>query len=105
MMAIRKICSPQEPRHQELRTRAMISSKARYTEHYVVDEDGEEVAFLSLDRIPHVDYLVLYEIFVPPVLRHQGIGSRVLMEVERIAQEHAYEKITVTPSALEPGHS
>ena len=47
-----------------LHARLSQSPKARHTHHYVVLEDGSEVAFLALDQIPGVDYLVLYEMFV-----------------------------------------
>ena len=45
------------------------STKARHSHHYVVMEDGSEVAFIALDQIPGVEYLVLYEIFVRPDCR------------------------------------
>ncbi|RZN20036.1 hypothetical protein CWO90_34695 [Bradyrhizobium sp. Leo121] len=77
--------------------------KARHTHHYVAIEDGLEVAFLALDQIPGVDYLVLYEIFVRPKYRRRGIGSRLLRKVEELAAGLGYERITLSPSPLEQG--
>ncbi|MGY2804113.1 GNAT family N-acetyltransferase [Bradyrhizobium sp. USDA 4506] len=63
-----------------------------------------EVAFLALDQIPGVDYLVLYEIFVGSEHRRRGIGSCLLREVEGLAAGLGYEKITLSPSPLERGY-
>jgi GNAT superfamily N-acetyltransferase len=76
----------------------------RYTKQFAVREDGSEVAFLALDLIPDTDYLVLYEIFVPSELRRQGIGLRLLGEVENLARSLGYEKVTLFPSPLDSGY-
>jgi ribosomal protein S18 acetylase RimI-like enzyme len=88
----------------ELYARMSQSSKARHAHHYVATDDGSEVAFLALDQIPDVDYLVLYEIFVQPGCRGRGIGSRLLGEVERLAAALGYAKITLSPWPLEQGY-
>ena len=80
------------------------SPKARHTHQYVAIKDGSEVAFLALDQIPGVSYLVLYEIFVRRDCRGRGIGSRLLGEVEGVAKDLDYERITVSPRPLEEGH-
>lgn len=67
-------------------------------------EDGSEVAFIALDQIPGVEYLVLYEIFVRPDCRGKGIGSRVLSGVEGVAKDLGYERLTLSPGALEAGY-
>jgi ribosomal protein S18 acetylase RimI-like enzyme len=88
----------------ELHTRMLQSPKARHTHHDVATDDGSEVAFLALDQIPDVDYLVLYEIFVRPGCRGRGIGSCLLGEVERLAAALGYAKITLSPWPLEQGY-
>ncbi|WP_164637117.1 GNAT family N-acetyltransferase [Rhodopseudomonas sp. BR0G17] len=88
-----------------LRSRISQTAKAPHTRIYVVMEDGLEVAFLALDQIPYVDYLVLYEIFVRTDCRGKGLGSRLLGEVESLAKALGYEKITLSPRPLEQGHS
>jgi GNAT superfamily N-acetyltransferase len=85
----------------ELHARMSQSSKAHHTHHYVAMEDNLEVAFLALDQIPGVDYLVLYEIFVRQDHRRRGIGSLLLREVEALAANLGYDKITLSPSPLE----
>ena len=87
-----------------LHARMSQSRKARHTHHYVVMEDRSEVAFLALDQIPGVDYLVLYEIFVRPNCRGNGLGSRLLGEVEGLAKALGYERITLSPWPLEHGY-
>lgn len=44
----------------ELYARMLAKPKARHTPQYVAMDDGSGVAFLALDQIPDVDYLVLY---------------------------------------------
>jgi GNAT superfamily N-acetyltransferase len=87
----------------ELHARMSQSHKARHTHHYVATQAGVEVAFLALDQIPDVDYLILYEIFVGQNHRRRGIGSRLLSEVEALAAALGYKKITLSPSPLEQG--
>ena len=62
-------------RDSALHARTLESPKARHTHHYVTSENGSEVAFIALDQIPGVEYLVLYEIYVRPECRGRGIGS------------------------------
>ena len=87
-MEFLEITAAEQCHEQEIRARASASSKARHTRHYVVWQEGLTVAFLSLDLIPNVEYLVVYELFVPRALRRQGVGSRVLAEVERTLASH-----------------
>ncbi len=75
--------------------------KGKYTQHYAVMLGAQEVAFLALDFIPEAEYLVLYEIWVPKKLRHKGIGSHVIQELDRIAKDWGYRKIFVRPSPFE----
>lgn len=85
--------------------RAKESPKSPRTRHYRAIENGTEIGFLSLDIIPGVDYLVLYELFVPTSLRRQGVGSRLLEEVEKMAVGLGYVQVNLTPWPLEDGIS
>jgi len=104
-MRLVELPCPENVANAELRTRALISPKAKWTRHYVAYDDGREVAFVSLDINARVDYLVLYEMFVPERLRTQGIGSRVLLEIERTARNLAYHKVTLLPQPIDPAIS
>lgn len=86
---------------EEIKNRAISSSKAKYTKHYVAKENGNEIGFISLDVNPNVEYLVLYEVFVPHNLRKKGYGSRLLAEVESMAKNLKYRKVTVNPEPFE----
>src|SRR5262245_9285037 len=92
-------------RDPEICERLAQSPRGRHTQHYIVTEDEAEVAFLSLDFVPRVDYLVLYEIYVPERLRRSGIGSRLIVEVENIARSHGYTRVTLSPSPLDTDKS
>jgi Acetyltransferase (GNAT) family len=56
--------------------RAVRSSRGHYTKHFVVSDQGGEVAFLSLDPRLDPNLLVIYEIFVVPEIRRRGVGTR-----------------------------
>lgn len=88
-----------------IRERVEASSKSLRTKQYAVLENGLEVAFLSLDIRPNVEYLVLYELFVPKEYRRQGIASQVLKDVEGVAKSLEYKKVTLNPSPLEKEHT
>jgi GNAT superfamily N-acetyltransferase len=104
-MLISEIQSIEECADEEIRARAKVSPKAPRTRHYRAIENGSEIAFLSLDFIPDVDYLVLYELFVPTALRRQGVGSRLLAEVEKMAAGLAYVQVNLTPWPLDDSMS
>lgn len=87
---------------ESIKNRIRQSSKTRYTLHYVFQRKiGEALAFLSIDVRPNVDYLVLYEIFVPPGLRENGIGSRALIQVESLAKKLGLKRIALFPKPFE----
>lgn len=87
--------------NEEIRNRATSSSKTKNTKHYVAKENGNEIGFVSIDVNPNVEYLVLYEIFVPHSIRKKGYGSMLLAEVETIAKNLKYKKVTVNPVPFE----
>jgi hypothetical protein len=69
-------------------------------------ENGEEVAFVSLDIFPYPqEFLVLYTLVVPESIRLKGFGSRVLVEVERLAKEWRYAKVLLKPKPLDKSWS
>jgi GNAT superfamily N-acetyltransferase len=83
-----------------LRDRALHSSRGRYTKHYVVHDQGSEVAFLSVDPRPDLNLLVIYEIFVLPEVRRRGIGTRVLLAAENMARDTGFPRARLIPKAL-----
>lgn len=87
----------------ELIARAQESTKSPKTIHYRALIDCDEAAFVSLDRWaePEVRQMVLYEIFVPRLMRRRGIATAVLAEIERIAMEEGFQKICLRPSPLD----
>ena len=84
-------------RDHQIRDRAESSKKTKHTCHFVARDAKSELAFIALDLNTEFDYLVLYEIFVPQSIRRKGIGTAVLVEVERIAQSRGFRRVIVYP--------
>jgi hypothetical protein len=105
-MELRQITGPENVANEEIRRCAKDGSKAAATKHFVAIENGEEVAFVSLDIFPHPqEFLVLYTLVVPESIRLKGFGSRVLVEVERLAKEWRYAKVLLKPKPLDKSWS
>jgi GNAT superfamily N-acetyltransferase len=87
----------------EIRERARTGSQGILTKKYSVREDGAEVAYVALDLYEprNCTDLVLYGMFVPVALRHQGIGSRILAEAERMAKARSYTRVLLIAHPLE----
>jgi hypothetical protein len=76
--------------------------KEKDTKHLLALEDVVELGFISIDVIPTVDYLVVYELFVVSYLRGSGRGQKLLSELERLATSYGYARVTLAPSPLDP---
>ncbi len=87
----------------EIQERARNGSACQLTKKYSVFDEEREVAYLALDWWPlhQRSDLVLYELYVLPQFRHQGIGARILAEVERLAKESGYSRLLLTARPLE----
>jgi GNAT superfamily N-acetyltransferase len=97
---------PCDPRDDlEIRQRLSLSTKAKFTKHFVAKRDEVEIGFVAIDAIPGVNYLVLYELFVITRMRGVGLGASLLDEVEKCAVIEGYEWVTLSPSPLELGFS
>lgn len=102
---LENIENPEDLVNEEINNRATSSSRVKNTKHYVGKVNGLEVGFISIDMNPDVEYLVLYEIFVPSKLRRQGYGSILLSEVESMANNLDYKKVTVNPEPFEQNYT
>ena len=95
------VTNPEDLVNGEIRNRARSSPKAKNTKHYVAKENGNEIGFVAIDANPNVEYLVLYELFVPRNLRKRGYGSTLLAAVESMAKNLKYRKVIVNPEPFE----
>lgn len=98
-MVLRELQTAGEAKDPFVGERARGSSRSHYTHQFAVEEDGCDVAFVSLD-IEDCDYLVLYELAVPHTLRRTGVGTRVLLEIERFALSLGYKRIVLNARPL-----
>ena len=89
--------TPEHAATDAIRSRSTASSRGQITRHYAGWEDEKEVALISLDiydrfEFPEVDYLVIYELYVPESLRNKGVGTRALEATEKFAKELRFRK-------------
>lgn len=100
-LLLREAPSPDRYRNPELAHRASTSSKGKRTKQFLALRGDEEVAFVSLDFLPEMGALVLYELFVPKAHRRSGLGTALVAIVEQMARDQGFERVTLTPHAFE----
>jgi GNAT superfamily N-acetyltransferase len=86
-----------------LKKRAQESTLSPKTKHYKAMAHSKEVAFVSLDRWPELGEMAVYEIYVPPSARRQGIATAVLNETERISACEGFSTVSLFASPLDHG--
>ena len=89
----------------ELNKRAEESYRSNKTRHYIALAQSKEIAFVSLDRWPELSQMLVYEIFVTPSCRRQGVASAVLNEIEHISACEGFSIVRLSPSPLDDGIS
>lgn len=87
----------------EIRHRITESPKGKHTTQCVLHENVKEVGFVAFDDFPELDCLALCELFVPRQLRSEGLGTRIIAEVETLARHEGYGRIQLLPWPLEHG--
>lgn len=100
-LKLREASSPDQYRDPELAHRASVSSTGKRTKQFLALQGDEEVGFVSLDFLPEIGTLALYELFVPKAHRRSGIGTALVAIVEQMAREQGFERVTLTPHAFE----
>lgn len=100
MFVISKIASPESLRNATLRDRATRAHCGRSLE-FVAFAGKEEAGFLSYEDWSDRASAFVYEIFVLPSYRRQGLGSALLLHAEGIAAQLKCEHIRLKPHALD----
>jgi len=85
----------------ELHERAERSSFGGYSHQYLVRENGNEIAFLTLDFWPPSEHLVIYELFIKSSLRRKGYGTKILSLIEPLARKMGYKTIVLNAHPLD----
>ena len=86
---------------EALRLRAEHASLAAISTSYKVLVDGDEAAFIILDRNSHLKVLYIYELVVRSDRRRIGLGTRVMAAIECLAREENWPLIGLRPHALD----
>lgn len=100
MLVISKVANIIELRNTTLRERASRAHGGRSCE-FVALVRGEEAAMLSYEDWSDKASAFVYEIFVLPLHRRQGLGAALLSHAEQHAIQLNCRKIRLKPHALD----
>jgi GNAT superfamily N-acetyltransferase len=81
---IAEFVQPSDVQEQSIRERALKTKKPS-SRQFVASLEGVEAGYLSFDDRSDIEVGVLYEIFVLPSFRHQGIGTELVAVAEALA--------------------
>lgn len=85
----------------EIRDRYTNGSRNRFTQHFIAVKSGKEVGFLSVDINPEAEHLVIYGLFVPTVLRKQGVATQIVEAAEDMGRQLGYRTALLIPKSLD----
>lgn len=87
-------------KNYQLRERAKRAHGGRSRE-FVALKGSEEAGFLSYEDWPEKEQGFIYEIYVLENFRQQGIGQRLLEQVETHARTQGRKEVRLKPHALD----
>ena len=79
---------------------SLITSE--YSEMYIVEENGEMIAFSGLEYHEWNNTVSLIDIFVLPVYRHQGIATRLFQHQVNVARATPCRCLLAEAPSLNP---
>lgn len=100
MVEITEFVHPEELGVQLLRERAG-RAKVANTRQFVAYQDRMEAGYLSFDDRSEIKTGVLYEIFVLPEFRQQGVGSQLILFAENLARSIGCQRIRLSLKAFD----
>jgi len=100
LLSINKINKLNEIKDSMIRDRAERAGCGR-SQEYVAFFEGAEAAFLSFEDWSDKSIGFIYEIFVFPVFRKQGIGTELLSYAESLAMSLGCSVIELKPYAFD----
>ena len=100
MLEIIEFSQPEELKELPLQERA-VRAKVTGSRQFVSLHDKKEVGYLSFDEHMEIKTGVLYEVFVLPQFRQQGIGSRLVIFGEDFARSIGCQRVRLSPRAFD----
>ena len=85
----------------EIKGRIVQSKKNAYTQHYLIMDNEDEIAFLSLDLMYDRKLLFLYELFVINSKRKKGYGSKIMDLVFEFAKNQSFAEVYLDPNPFD----
>ena len=78
-----------------------MRAESKISQEYIVIIDEKEVGFLSFEYWPNRELGFIYEIFVSPSHRNNGIGKLIIEFSEHLAKENNCKKIQLNVHPLD----
>jgi len=100
LLTINKINGFNEVKNSIIKKRAQRASNGR-SQEYIAIFEGAEAAFLSFEDWSDRSIGFIYEIFVLPAFRRQGIGTELLSYAESLAISLGCSVIRLEPYAFD----
>ena len=96
MLEIIEFTQPDELRELLLRERAQRTKVVR-SRQFVAYKNRREFGYFSFDDRSEIKTGVLYEVFVLPQFRQQGVGSQLIIFAEDFARSIGCQRIRLSP--------
>lgn len=90
--------------HFELKQRFDQAPQSIISQRFKATVRHSEVGLVVLDRPKNEPTMVLYEVYVRPDRRGEGLGTAVVRTVEDLAWSEGRRRVLVRPYPLDPGY-
>lgn len=100
MFEITEFTQPADLGNDLIRGRA-IHAKMKQSRQFLACVNGREAGYLSYDDRADIETGVLYEVFVLPEFRQQGVGSRLVSFAEDLAVSLKCSRIRLSPTPFD----
>jgi len=93
--------------NNKIKNRTIQSKKNDWSIHYLVKDNGTEIAFLSLDLMPMSppirknNLIFIYELFVITSKRRNGYGNKILDWVFDKAKKESFYEVWCEPNPFD----
>ena len=84
-----------------LRHQAETKWKAGMSRQYLASDGKKELGLLIVETPLNRDFLAVCKVFVVPESRHNGVGSALMFEAERLARSQGKGRLRLRPEPFD----